>query len=208
MHHITRHLLPSRFKIRGRLALVAAALASVVGMALGGTAVADVIFGGSPPVAGKHRFYQTMTAKHSGLNLNVPDASTKNGSPIIQWSDTTVNGDSKSMNGQWEFLWRQGMGNGVSIRNRWSRQCLDVDSVNPGPVLQRPCDGTVSQEWIVNNAQQSGDPIYRNYRNAWSGLDLNISGGSTELGGQLIQWPHVQGAPNALFKTKVWDVVD
>jgi hypothetical protein len=191
MHRITRRQSPSQPSTRRRRALLGAAVGCVAAIAAAGPAAADVIFDLSPPFAGTTRYYQIIKAKHSGLNLNVPEASTKNGTQIIQWDGSTF------MNGQWEFVAKD---NGMSIRNRWSRQCLDVTSTAAGtPVVQRPCDGTVSQRWTYNTAQQAGDPVYRNFKNSWSGLDLNVEGGSKEYGAKLIQWPHVQGAPNAMF---------
>jgi hypothetical protein len=188
IHLITRR--PSSARGRRR-ALFAAALGLVVASAIAGPAAADVIFDQSPPHAGTTRYYQIIKAKHSGLNLNVPEASTKNGTQIIQWDGSTF------MNGQWEFVANN---SGMYIRNRWSRQCLDVTSTVAGtPVVQRPCDGTISQRWTYNTEQQAGDPVYRNFKNSWSGLDLNVEGGSKEYGAKLIQWHHVHGAPNAMF---------
>jgi hypothetical protein len=182
-----------KFTIRGKRSVLTVALACVAATAVGGTAMADVIFDFSPPFSGTKRYYELITAKQSGLRLNVPEASTKNGTQIIQWNGAP-------MNGQWETLNPPGVSEGISIRNRWSRQCLDVGSTAQGaPVVQRPCDGTVSQRWKTNSEQEAGDPFYRNITNLWSGLDLNVDGGSTALGAKLIQWPRVKGAPNALF---------
>jgi hypothetical protein len=64
--------------------------------------------------------------------------------------------------------------------------------------VQRPCDGRQSQGWTFTKWQPGTD--YETITNAWSGLDLNISGGPRPS--QLIQWYHSPNAPNALFKTK------
>jgi alpha-L-fucosidase 2 len=195
MHHLGRRRSASRFPIPSRRTLVAAVVACFAALAFGGTAVADVIFDSSPPVSGTKRYYHLFTAKHSGLHLNVPEASTKNGTQIIQWDGTTF------MNGQWELHNPPGVSGRFSIRNRWSRQCLDVGSKDQGaPIVQQPCDGSPSQQWSYNSEQEAGDQFYRNVTNHWSGLDLNVEGGSTALGAKLIQWPRVKGAPNALFK--------
>ena len=195
MRYITRRPSPSPRRIRGRWAVLGAAVGVVVALAAGGIAVADVIFDLSPPTHGTKRYYHLITAKHSGLHLNVPEASTKNGTQIIQWDGPTF------MNGQWELLNPPGVGSRFSIRNRWSRQCLDVDSVTDGaPVVQRPCDGTISQQWTTNSEQEAGDPNYRNITNHWSGHDLNIEGASTAYGAKLMQFHRVYGAPNALFR--------
>jgi hypothetical protein len=165
-----------------------AVLACAVALAVAGTAVADV-WDSSGPYTGKQRYYQVLTAKHSGLNLNVPEASTKNGTQIIQWNSPGA------MNEQWEFL---GLG---EIRNRWSRQCLTVDSVAQGaPVVQRPCDGSLAQRWDKVSFNDDGAGYdYFNLRNQWSRLVMNISGGSGQYGAKVVQWPHVAMSPNAMF---------
>jgi hypothetical protein len=161
-----------------------AILACAVALTVAGTAVADV-WGSSGPYTGQQRTYQVLTAKHSGLNLNVPEASTKNGTQIIQWKSPGA------MNEQWEFV-------GTTIRNRWSRQCLTVDSMAQGaPVVQRPCDGSTSQSWTKYS--EGGNYTYFTIRNQWSGQETNVAGGSGQYGAKLIQWPHVPMSPNAMF---------
>jgi Ricin-type beta-trefoil lectin domain len=161
-----------------------AVLACAAALTVGGTAAADVWLN-SGPYAGTHRYYQVLTAKHSGLNLNVPGASTKNGTQIIQWKSPGA------MNEQWEFV-------GAAIRNRWSRQCLAVDSTAQGaPVVQRPCDGSTSQSWTKYS--EGGNYTYFNIRNQWSGQDINVAGASGQYGAKIIPWPHVSMSPNAMF---------
>jgi len=173
-----------------------AVVACAAALTVAGSAVADV-WDDSPPYAGKQRFYQVITAKHSGLNLNVPEASTKNGTQIIQWKQPGA------MNEQWEFVTN-------SIRNRWSRQCLTVDSTAQGaPVVQRPCDGSSAQKWdLVTHQDDGGDYNYFNIRNQWSRLELNVAGGSGQYGALLIQWPHVPRSPNAMFSKTSTEVTD
>jgi Ricin-type beta-trefoil lectin domain-like len=177
---------------RSRRALVGLALASAAALAAGGTAAADYIDPTSPPFEGTTRIYRVIEAKHSGLVLNVPDASTVNGSTVIQWSRPDA------MNSQWELL--VAPGDRKFIRNRWSRQCLHVDSAAPGPVVQRPCDGSAKQRWKLSFPTSPAPNITHHITNEYSGLDLNISGGSGVPGAQLIQYPRVPGAPNTLFK--------
>src|SRR4051812_894340 len=95
---LRRRLSPSRFTIPRRRGLLGTAVACVAALAVGGTAVADVIFDTSGPYAGTQRYYTLITAKHSGFDLNVPEASTKNGTQIIQWNGPNA------MNEEWEFL--------------------------------------------------------------------------------------------------------
>lgn len=203
MQHLTRRPRSSRSR-RARAAFTAG-LACVAALAVAGTAAGDIIFDQSAPTTGVKRIYIPLLALHSGLGLNVPEASTAPGTPIIQWS-----GGMTSMNGQWEILYAKGTPYifEYSIRNRWSRQCLTVDSKQPGPVVQRPCDGRPSQVWTFASSPSLSN--YATVTNTWSGLDLNISGGSKDLGAQLIQWYHSPTAPNALFRrpTYTTDGVD
>jgi Ricin-type beta-trefoil lectin domain-like len=180
-----------RFRTQSRRALLGLALAGATTLAAGGTAAADYIFAGSPPFQGTPRVYQVIEAKHSKLLLNVPEASTVPGTKVIQWSNRDA------MNSQWEFIKITPTSIAHVIRNRWSRQCLDGQTQDPGPVVQRPCDGKASQRWLLEGAGS-----HRYIKNEHSFLDLNISGGSTALGGELIQYPRSAGAPNTLFKVE------
>ena len=192
MHHITRWS-PSRFRIPGRRALVGASVACVAALAAGGPAVADVIFDESPPLTGVKHYYTVIEARHSGLGLNVPEASTANGTQLIQWS-----GSKKFLNAQWDML-TDGQGR-HTFRNRWSRQCMDVDSTAAAaPVVQRPCDGTISQKW-TRDVPPGTAPGYATITNQWSKLDLNVVGADTGLGARLMQWHRTPGAANAEFE--------
>jgi ricin-type beta-trefoil lectin protein len=180
-----------RKRTRGRRTLLSAAVACVAALAVVSTAAADFFNPDSPPIEGEKRPYSLIIAKHSGLNVNVPEASTSNGTQVIQWDGGAF------MNGQWEQL-SSPKHAGVAFRNRWSRQCLTVDSKTDGaPVVQRPCDGSIRQQWWYRYDKQS--PLHHNLVNVWSGLDLNVVGASYAPGAKLMQFHHVPGASNALF---------
>src|SRR5262245_39972927 len=144
MQHLTRRPWSSRSR-RARAAFTAA-LACVAALAVTGTATGNIFSAWWTPKTGIPHNYIPLVALHSGLGLNVPEASTAPGTPIIQWSDGMT-----SMNGQWEMLPADATPDlsDVSFRNRWSRQCLTVDTKQPAPVVQRPCDGRQSQAWTV-----------------------------------------------------------
>jgi hypothetical protein len=171
--------------------LTGAALAVVIALALGGSAVAEFIDPTSPPAEGNQRYYFNITAKHSGLNLNVAGASTQNGAEIIQWNAL------HHMNEQWEQL-STGSTKGYLFRNRWSRQCItSPNNVEGAVIVQRPCEGTSNQLWMPEQPKENGTFWY--LRNLTNNFDLNIAGGSGELGAKLIQYRHVNAAPNAEF---------
>jgi hypothetical protein len=68
------------------------------------------------------------------------------------------------------------------------------------PVVQRRCDGSSKQRWSwFWPPDGDDDPRFANIRNQYSGLDLNVAGGSGAYGATLIQWPHVPQTPNAPF---------
>lgn len=75
------------------------------------------------------------------------------------------------------------------------------------PVVQRPCSGSITQQWYESGG---GGAFYSAFANRWSGLDMNVAGASTALGAKLVQYHHVNGAPNALFQTTntMFQVVD
>jgi cytochrome c len=190
MHRISRRRSPSRFTPSRRRALTGAALAAVIALALGGSAVAEFIDPTSPPAEGNKRYYQTITAKHSGLNLNVSGASTANGAEIGQWYAPN------HMNEQWEQLYNGSKG--YMFRNRWSRQCItSPNNVEGAVIVQRPCEGTPNQLWMPE--QPAGGGTFWYLRNLTNKFDLNIAGGSGEMGAKLIQYRHVNAAPNAEF---------
>lgn len=158
---------------------------------------ADYIDPGSPPESGHPRVYYTFKARHSGYYVQIPEASTVNGTQAIQW------GRPDSMHGQWEHIFFFNK-SGYLIRNRWSRQCLDVLSKDPGPVVQNPCNANKkSQLWLDKGI---GDgTVYIN--NTWSKLDLNVSGAAIAIGAPLIQWFHSDGATNAIFDVDFYDSI-
>jgi ricin-type beta-trefoil lectin protein len=90
-----------------------------------------------------------------------------------------------------------------------TRQCLTVDSsANGAPVVQRPGDGSTKQRWSWVWQPDGDDPRFANIRNQYSGLDLNVAGGSGAYGAKLIQWPHVPHTLNALFTFAAKESVD
>lgn len=193
-----------RFTWPRRRKLAGAALACVIALGAGGTAIAEFIDPYSPPYEGKNRHYFKLAAKHSGLYLNVSGASTKNGAEIGQWKSDGA------MNEQWEWVDNHSS-NARMIRNRWSRQCITADSYTEGAVMvQRPCEGTANQRWTFNKyGEWHGAFGLGTYTNLASGYDLNIAGGSGLMGAKLIQYRHVYAAPNALFQvTGSQNVVD
>ena len=186
---------------RTRRTLIGGALAVMIALALGGSALAEYLDPVSPPVEGYQRAYFNITAKHSGLNVNVAGASTKNGAEIIQWNAP------HHMNEQWEQLYNGSTTGGYMFRNRWSRQCLtSPSSVEGAVIVQRPCDGTTNQLWLPEQPKEGGTFWY--LKNIATKFDLNVAGGSGEMGAPLIQYHRVNAAPNAEFDWNGHHVTD
>ena len=193
-----------RFNTPRKRTILGAALAAVAALALGGTALAEVFDEYSGPYQGTTRHYYAITAKHSGLNLNVGGASTANGAEVAQWKHVGA------MNEQWEKIAFDGKTNSSMFRNRWSRQCLTPASGAEGAlVVQRPCVNSLDQRWAYGYYTDHWEFMVGPYRNLATGFDLNIAGGSGLMGAKLIQYRHAAGAPNAMFRlTAHQEVVD
>jgi hypothetical protein len=160
---------------------------------------AQTYYYSTPPMAGTQRSYHRLKALNSGFYAQVGEASTKNGAQVIQWDGAD------SMHGQWEIAWGFASYTGAPIRNRWSRQCLDVTSSTKGaPVVQNPCDGRSSQIWGLSNTGSGS--VYIRHLN--SGLDLNVEGAAIAIGARLILWPRQEGAANSMFLFESFSLVD
>ena len=64
-------------------------------------------------------------------------------------------------------------------------------------IVQRPCEGTSNQLWMPEQPKENGS--FRYLRNLTNNFDLNVAGGSGEMGAKLIQYRHVNAAPNTEF---------
>ncbi|MGI5290818.1 RICIN domain-containing protein [Nonomuraea polychroma] len=172
--------------------LAVATLIGVTFLAAGTAAVADVWHPASGPFHGTKRSYSIIENLHSGLGLGVPEASTDNGTQIIQWNGVRV-----AMNNQWELIQPSGSP-GFMLRNRWSRQCLTVHSKTVGAsVVQEPCQNSLNQQWVTETVNGI-DTRFAAFKNLHSGLDMVVDNASTALGAKVIQWSRTT-APNAFF---------
>ena len=111
------------------------------------------------------------------LVLDVNGASTTPGAPVIQW---LRNGNS---NQRWNFV---GLPDGgEQIVNQNSGMCLTTDGVAGHWVYQWPCDRSNShQDWRGETVLGGANGLYNRY----SGLWLDVNGGSPWPGAHLITW--------------------
>jgi hypothetical protein len=91
------------------------------------------------------------------------------------------------------------------LRNKSANRCMDADTGGQGAAVSiRTCDGTPRQRWLVYTHPRTGRKLVINER---SGLCLDVPGGSTTSGRDLIQFP-CHGATNQAFtftRPFAWD---
>jgi hypothetical protein len=129
---------------------------------------------------------ETWVNRQSGQLLDVSGPSTADGALVHQWTYTGAD------NQWWIRPWQA---DGYTrLFSRYSGKCLGVtggSTAAGATVVQWTCNGGADQEWYVRwtGANTSGGlPIYTIVdRN--SGQCLGVSGGSTAVGAQAVQWP-------------------
>lgn len=122
----------------------------------------------------------TLTAQHSGLNLDVDGGSTANGAKVQQW---TPNG----LPPQNWILHRQGDGS-YTVENEQSGKLLDVDanSTDDGARVQQwEATGCGCQRWFFDYV---GSGLYQ-VRASHSNKNLDVKEGLTAPGTEVQQWP-------------------
>ncbi|MBR8640452.1 RICIN domain-containing protein [Streptomyces tuirus] len=129
--------------------------------------------------------WETLTARHSGKCLDVPDKSVNDNVQLIQYTCTG------GMNQSFRF---EDVGNGyVRLMVRHSGKCVDVadnSTANGNRIIQYSCSTGTNQQWQVKDA---GDGHVR-LVSRLSGKCLDVSDESTVNGAKLIQWTCGTGA--------------
>ena len=128
----------------------------------------------------------TVTAGHSGKNLDVSYASQNPGAQAIQWP---AHGGG---NQQWRFI--PAGPNVYNIQVQHSGMMLDVEAASTADgarVIQWPANGGVNQQWKLVSVGTGG--AY-NFVAQHSGKLLDVAGASTDDGAVVIQWPSNGGA--------------
>jgi hypothetical protein len=137
--------------------------------------------GSSNPTAGT----RTLTNAHSGLVMDVSDASAADGAKIIQWTGQQAG------NQRWTLTQRAG--NVYTVVNAGSGKCLDAaaGSTAQGVQLdQQTCGGGAGQQWAldaVGDYTSTTDTSYL-FVNLGSGWVADVSGGSANAGAPVVQW--------------------
>ena len=135
---------------------------------------------------GSQYTYYEIVARHSGKCLDVSDASTLNGAPVIQW--TCVG----ATNQHWLPI---PIGDGyLKFMARHSGRVLAVQGgslANGAPIIQATEAGTAPQQWQIFDVGSG----YLRIMARPSGKALDVSNGSTADGAQIVQWDYV-GATN------------
>lgn len=163
------------------LGMVLAAVTATVGL----TVVTQ-----APAAAAVHGPY-VVFAQHSGLCLRPTGAST--GNVIVE--QVGCNGSSASQ--WWAFI--DVPGGYFRIRNEASGKCLNVQggsTANSAKVIQFACGGSSAHndQWSTVKIRTVGGADYYNLVNRKSHRCMNIQGGSTASGADLIQFTCSSGA--------------
>jgi hypothetical protein len=165
-------------RLRRSRALTASLLAGLVVAAVPAAAHAQSL----------HNVAIATEASGATTVLDVSGASTANGAPVIQWYGNFGG------NQRWNFV-DQGDGT-ETIVNQNSGKCLTTDGVNGDQLFQFVCVNAPSQRWQSNI--EPVDQHLRTIRNPWSGLDMDVSGGSFWAGAAIIGW-YPNGGDNQYF---------
>ncbi|MEV0564832.1 ThuA domain-containing protein [Dactylosporangium sp. NPDC050588] len=146
---------------------------------------------GTPGTGGVAGKTWTMTAQHSGKNVDVNGVSTADEAQIIQWAPTGGN------NQKWQAV--DAGGGAVYLKAVHSGKCLDVvgGSTAAGAFLQQfTCNNSNNQKFIVTPTGTSG--VYT-VKNVQSGLCVDVNGNSVDDGARLLQWT-CHGATNQQWR--------
>jgi hypothetical protein len=188
-HDHEKHLSHHRARRQGvplpSLLVVAAAAAALTGLGLGSAGVAE---------ASTYQFnnvYLSPTSSGNALMLDVSGGSTAWGAPVVQW---WFNGGA---NQRWNIN-RVADGNSQII-NVNSGQCLTTDLTAGDGLYQFPCvTGAVTQEWNIHG-MTTNDSIGRQITNPYSGLRVDVYGGSRAPGATIDAWYDNGGGDNQFF---------
>lgn len=147
------------------------------------TAVAALTLAAVPSLASAQSLNSVSIDPDSAagyLVLDVNGASTTPGAPVIQWLRTG------GSNQRWNFV---GLADGgEQIVNQNSGMCLTTDGLAGHWLYQWPCDSSNShQEWR-GQLQRTILGSVKGLSNAYSGLWLDVDGGSPWPGAHLITW--------------------
>ncbi len=122
----------------------------------------------------------TITARHSGLALDVQGAATANGAPIQQF--TPNNTDAQ------KWLIEPTSNGYYKLTAKCSNKVLDVKGISTASgeiVHQWEFVNGDNQQWKIEDLQNG----YYKLTAKHSNLSLDVSGASTDVGASIIQWP-------------------
>jgi hypothetical protein len=157
--------------------------------ALAATLFAGLAVAATPAIANAQSLQSVAIATRASgdaLVLDVSGGSTANGARVIQWYG------SFAANQRWNFV-DQGDGT-ETIVNQNSGKCLTTDGVAGHQLYQFTCAGSPLQKWsgTLDRMQEHG------LTNPYSGLRVDVDGGSRWAGAGIIAWyPH--GGDNQQF---------
>jgi ricin-type beta-trefoil lectin protein len=164
----------TRYKRRGLLAVIAAAASlALIPASASAQTLYDVALNTEPSAY--------------SMVLDVANASRAVGAPVIQWYS---NGGA---NQRWDLVPDH---NGYEhIVNVNSQLCLATNGAAGNWITQWPCSDSTQEDWTGSPVQYGHPFSWAGLHNPASGLYLNVNGGSSVAGAQLIAW----------YKNTIWD---
>lgn len=145
----------------------------LTGLAIAAALAAGGVLSVSAPASAAVGDWERISA-YNGEVVAEPSPYTVNNEQVV-----TADYDVNFYPGQWLRAQVGTATDTFTFQNRWSRQCLDVEggitTTAGSPVVQEPCDGTESQDWIlIHDAYAATWHI----KNSLSGLYLMVETGS------------------------------
>jgi hypothetical protein len=136
----------------------------------------------------------TLTARHSGLLLDVPGSTSAGDTVLWQYGP---NGTAAQ---EWQI---DPLGNAAyRVVSKASGQCLDVrgaNSANGAAVIQYPCNGGASQQWRIEATDSGFSKLVASH----SGKVLDVVGQSTASNTPMQQWEYGGGLNQQWKLTKI-----
>jgi len=155
----------NRLSLRKLVLTATAAVAALTGALLVGPGAANA--------GGPH--FRIAPSSNEFLYLDVAGGSFDNGAGIVQWS---LSGDN-------QVFTLQPSGSHFELINRNSGKCMTTNGVAGAQLFQWDCSGAANQLWDT-----SLTPNGYNYwiRSVYSGLYVDVSGGSITQGAAIDTW--------------------
>lgn len=132
-----------------------------------------------------------ITAEYTGMNVAVADNSLAAFHRVVQW----YNDGGAEQKWYFDAVYDSSSGfEGYLLRNENSGQCLSTDGRAGDTLFQEACNPGIETEWFTYGASGTDNWFYNRY----TGLYLDVSGGSYAAGANMDLW-YWNGGMNQWF---------